>query len=394
MKHKIILGALFLAIFLVSFGHVFLLLDQEKESSAESESNSAKQTESVIETEDPSSSQTMGVVSEDFTYSAWIPDWGSSAGLESLERNPNTLDTISPVWYEINEDGSLRDKRPNNWEQIRDFAIIEQIELVPAIAMFDHELFSKVLQNEQSLSRHIEQIHTEVVSNNYAGIDLDYESTKLEDKEKFFELLERLDTRLENDKKTLIFTVLPKWGTEEYNSLKETRQVQDWERIAEYADYIRIMAYDYTYSLSPKPGPIAPLNWMEQVLDYAVERVPREQLILGIHLYSYEWWCDLSDTDCELEFTPIAFANVGAGKRARSYTYSTVLTVLNKFGSNISEFDGEQIYRYEKDGEERMLVFIDPAGVQTRVDLAKEYRIKGVSFWRLGGEQDLLDGLE
>jgi spore germination protein YaaH len=31
--------------------------------------------------------------------------------------------------------------------------------------------------------------------------------------------------------------------------------------------------------------------------------------------------------------------------------------------------------------------------VQARIDLAKKYGLKGVSFWRLGGEGELLKGL-
>lgn len=334
------------------------------------------------------------VTAGEFTYAGWIPNWGTREGISSLERNPDLFNTLSPVWYEINPDGTLVDKRPGNWREVADFASENEIELIPAIAMFDHELFTQVLQNQNALDAHVNAITTEVNDQEYSGIDLDYESTKLSDKDKFFEFLVKLDERLERTDKTLIFTVLPQWDEARYTALLETRQVQDWERIAEHADYIRIMAYDYTFAGSPNPGPIAPLNWVEDVLEFATSRVAREQIILGVHLYSYEWWCSQSNTECNLEFTPLAFANTGDGARARSYTYDTVKTVLGEFGDDLSEFDGEKIYRYEKDGERRVLVFIDPAGVQARVNLAKQYGVKGVSFWRVGGEDDLLDDLE
>jgi len=41
-----------------------------------------------------------------------------------------------------------------------------------------------------------------------------------------------------------------------------------------------------------------------------------------------------------------------------------------------------------------VLVFIDPQGVQQRLDLAKQYKFKGVIFWQLGGANELLQSLE
>lgn len=343
-------------------------------------------------------SSSKSVPDSKFTTSGWIPDWASPAGLASLKAQDPKIDTVSPVWYEINEDGSLKNKRPNNASQIETYTKDHGIELIPAIAMFDHELFSTVLN--ENLSEHVDAIVDEVNSKNYAGIDLDYESTQLNDKEKYFEFLQKLSKKLHSRNKTLIVTVLAQWDKPtEYSSFKETRQVQDWTVIAKHSDLIRIMAYDYTFSLSPNPGPIAPLSWMEDVLDYAIQKVPREKLVLGIHLYSYEWFCEKSKYDnneCTLEFIPFSFLNIGEQRQNRSYTYNTTKSVVGKFGDDLTDFEGEKIYRYQKTNpqtnilEERTLVYIDPAGVQARIDLAKKYGIKGVVFWRLGGEDGLL----
>jgi spore germination protein YaaH len=40
------------------------------------------------------------------------------------------------------------------------------------------------------------------------------------------------------------------------------------------------------------------------------------------------------------------------------------------------------------------MVYIDPEGVQARVDLAKKYQIQGVAFWRIGADGELLKGLK
>jgi spore germination protein YaaH len=339
------------------------------------------------------------------TTSAWIPNWASDSGMISFQEHAEKIDIISPVWYEISENGDLIDKRPNNYEEIISTIRSTDTRLVPAIAMFDHELFTKILQSPESLENHTKSIVKEVLDKNYDGIDLDYESTKLSDKEKYFKFVEQLSRDLHQKDKMLIVTVLAKWGDDViYPSLKETRQVQDWEKLSKYADQIRIMAYDFTFSRSPQPGPIAPLFWIEKVLDYAITKIPKEKIILGIHLYSYEWWCELDESDekknpdCMLDFieSPIILDSFTEEKTARSYTYSTVKSLVSEFDGRLIEYQGEQIFRYKKINpqtkimEERVLVYIDSGGVKKRLELAKSYGIQGVAYWRLGGELDLI----
>src|SRR5690606_15611164 len=123
----------------------------------------------------------------EFTFSGWIPYWGSPSGLNSLKNNPTLFSSVSPVWFEVNKDGSLKNKYPSNKGEIISFLKENNIELIPAIAMFDHELFTEVLQNKDNFNNHIQSIVDTVVNNDYDGIDLDYESTKLSDKGKYFD---------------------------------------------------------------------------------------------------------------------------------------------------------------------------------------------------------------
>lgn len=337
------------------------------------------------------------------THSGWIPNWASYDGESTLKSTQNYFDDISPVWYEVNPDGTLIDKRPGNFTSLMEHANENDILMIPSIAMFDFELIAKVLRNDKNLNRHVESIVSAVVDHDYDGIDLDYESTELKDKEKYFEFLEKLSAELHTQDKLLTVTVLAKWGDSvAYPSLIETRAVQDWERIAPLADEIRIMAYDYTFIKARYPGPIAPIDWVKIIMDYAVTKVPRDKLVLGIHLYSYEWFVNVESNDDKFKSPAIAFQPDYTGNEnydegdARSYTYDTVSEVLRKYDGESMDFQGEKIYRYRKINddtgqlEDRVLVYIDSTGVELREQLAKDYNIKGVVFWRLGREGDLI----
>jgi len=322
-------------------------------------------------------------------YNAWIPNWASPSGLSSLKDHKKIFTSISPLWYEVNENGSLKTTFPSNRKEIMEFCKANNIKLYPTIAMFDHELFSKVLQNSENFNRHISSIIE--ATKLYDGIDLDYESTKLSDKEQYFEMLSQLSKAFNPIGKKLIVTVLAKWGDNIlYPSFPETREVQDWQRIGQYSDEIRIMAYDYTFSKSTYPGPIAPLGWVKDILNYALTKLPKEKIVLGIHLYSYEW--AISATE-HYSFIVDMSANQNSTKAANSYTYETIKNILKNNKGELSEFDNESIFKYEAGGKKKTLVYQSPKQLETRINLAKEFGLKGVVFWRLGGEAELLMGL-
>ncbi len=345
--------------------------------------------------------KTIEISGKPLQIAGWIPTWASPAGLQSLQKNPNYFNTISPVWYEVRADGTLNSKYPTNKTTLISYARSNNLKIIPTIGMFDHNLFGGILRSKQSRDRHIDSVVSTVISNGYDGIDLDYESISLVDKDLYFEFLDKLSTQLRANDKTLTVTVLAKWGDDVYYAYRpETRQVQDWMAIAQYADEIRIMAYDYTYSGDMYPGPIGPTGWIRKILEYAKGQIPPEKTVLGVHLYAYEWYQPtITDQASEkLNIQTNSTLNKQSNPRpAKAYTYSNVASILANNQGESSTFEGEKIFFYSAVNkntgvkEDRALVYIDPDGVKARTDIAKEYGLKGVVFWRLGGEGSFLD---
>jgi spore germination protein YaaH len=383
MKRTIVIIAGILVLLLLGLVILLVSMEQTKNSPLIPSGFPQPSPSSILPTPDPD---------HKLTYSGWIPYWGSPEGFTSLKAHSTELTSISPVWYEVNADGSLVKKFPANKDQIQQYALSKGIALYPTVSLNDHDIFTGILQDQINLDRHIQAILAEVFINNYDGIDLDYESTSLTDKSQYFLFLSRLSEMLHQQNKKLIVTVLAKWGDDiVYPSLPETRQVQDWALIGPLADEVRIMAYDYTYSRSYYPGPIAPTGWIQDVLEYALTKLPAKKIILGIHLYSYEW--SIAQSADQLDFIVDYHANKQSDQTARSYDYLTVKTVLQQNQGLISTYQGENIFRYNKNVngtiEKRVLVYITPEGVNERINLAKSYGVKGVVFWRLGNDADL-----
>lgn len=343
-----------------------------------------------------------------FKVSAWAPDWATNPSIASLNATAGQkLTNLSPVWYEVEPNGNLRDKTPPKATELIAASNRQGLELTPTVALFDPILLSTVLNNTDYLTKHVQELIRVGSENRVDGLDLDYEATKLRDKEKFFELLTRVAEGLHARGKIFIVTVLAKWGENiQYKGLRETREVQDWSRIAQIADEVRVMTYDYTGEGQPQLGPIGPLNWQEEVIKYGLSKMPKEKLMLGVHLYAYEKWVEVSDNvkvgdfkANRLTFQTDMDKNLGENFSSRAYNYTQVKQVLQDYSGDTESFQGEKVHRYSKINdqtgkmENRVMVYIDPKGVEQRLQLAKQYGLRGLAFWRLGGEQDLLQSL-
>jgi spore germination protein YaaH len=65
-------------------------------------------------------------------------------------------------------------------------------------------------------------------------------------------------------------------------------KAQDWTAIGNVADQVRIMTYEYHWSTSDA-GPIAPVDWVDQVLSFARSVIPAHKIMEGVPLYGYDW---------------------------------------------------------------------------------------------------------
>ncbi len=321
-------------------------------------------------------------------HSAWIPHWGFSNGIKSLKESPNKFEIIMPVLYEVNSNGTLKKHKPSQLNELKEICQEEEIKLIPSIAMFDWRLMESIYSNEQYFQTHISEI-TKILENpDYDGLDLDYESIQLTDKDKFYEMLNEISLQSQKHNKILSITILPKWENgEPYSYLPETREVQDYSKINKYADQIRIMTYDYTSATSTKPGPLAPIQWMNLVLDYAInqEEIPPEKLWLGVHLYGYKW---------QIKYSPGGTTPIEQ-RKATPLVYPQILDIAEKEGFDSKtmhdSFLDEGFIEYQS-GEDNWtyIYFQTPQGIKAREKLTQKYNIQGLAYWRLGREGELL----
>jgi len=318
---------------------------------------------------------------------SWIPDWGMASGIASIRKNPSKWDTISPVWFTPNKNGSLNREPTVNSATLVQLLKEHRIRLVPTISLFDADILHDILNS--NMERHIADIVTLVTKNNYAGIDLDYESTYEADRELLIQFVTRLADKLHEKNKILSFTALPKIDDRRiYAFLPQTHQAQDWRAIGAVVDEFRIMAYDFTGQGSLQPGPLSPYQWNEMLIKYAISKMPAEKVVLALPLYSHGWPKPKS-------------ANIAGPNNDHSLSSGKLKNTISLQHADIDYIKGHSIYyretydtwnkevraEFKYNGVERIMYYLDKKAISDRLKLARQYGIKGVCYWRIGDEK-------
>jgi len=360
-----------LSIVIISFSVYIILTLQSKNTNIPIQNIEQEDVkEEIVIVEEERKEDEQKVESFSFSQSAWIPSFDFENGIKSLEARKDTIKEVSPVLYGLNNDGTLLNRKPTE-ESLKNFLSYckaEGIKVIPTIGSYDFRIMRSVMQSDVYIDKHIQEIISEINKYGYDGIDIDYERIRTTERDGYLSFLRKLKTELEKINKILSVTVFAKTR----DSTQDTLYAQDWIEIGKIADKVRIMAYDYTLQTSTIPGPIGPIDWIEEVLIYADGKIPKEKTFLGIHLYAYLW----------------------KGEKASALTYSAVLNILKNTDIK-SEYNteiGEGYAEYKcSDGSRCILFYQTPQGVKDRIDLAKKYNLAGVTYWRLGGDEKLLE---
>jgi spore germination protein YaaH len=322
-------------------------------------------------------------------YYGWIPDWDMVDGLNTLKNNPQ-IKTVFPFWFDLKEDGSLKLNAYTNWGQLLDYAFSNDVNLVPTITSFDKEILTKVLNSTDNSARFLDQVVTYAKENEYYGIDIDFESFYITDQKAFLDLMFELKKRLSQENKKLFISALPKWGN--HINYGQSKATLNYKALGEIFDVFIIQGYAYTTNYSNAVSPVGPIDWQKDVIRYAIkEGIPRDKIVLGTNTYALDW----SDRALQREllyYTAAGLPDVDQSQEAGvAYYHNGIDRLYSNYSVEEEFLDnwGEMLGTYNFNGQIRRVVFPNSKSIELRKQLASEYGINGISFWRLGDEGSL-----
>lgn len=324
----------------------------------------------------------------------WAPYWTLDDTLDGpgIDDRLGLLREVSPFWFSVDGTGNvIVDSNTPTSEADRLIALVSRssARLVPSI--IDHlpsGAMAALLADESRRSRHVERIASFAEELNADGIDIDYEQFAFADDPStwpttspaWVTFIAELAEALHSDGRTLTVSVPPIYDVTTTGEIGYW--VYDHGAIAEHADAIRLMAYDFSTSSA---GPVAPLDWTRDVVDGALKAVPVEhhtKLVLGIPAYGYNWVV-ATDGTCPDD----------APRRTGVTPASIDDLIARRGGAPVYDaINGEWTYSYDLEVSDattscvqrREVRWIDAEGVRDRVHIARRAGLGGVSLWAFG----------
>lgn len=144
---------------------------------------------------------------------------------------------------------------------------------------------AEVLQSEEKTQRLIARVTAQLSARGYAGVDVDFEFLGAELREAYAAFLAQLRTAVNAAGGVLLAALAPKTSAQQSGALYEGH---DYAAIGRAADLVLLMTYEWGYTYGP-PMAVAPIGSVRRVLDYAVQELAPEKILLGFPNYAYDW---------------------------------------------------------------------------------------------------------
>ena len=333
--------------------------------------------------------------------SGWLPDYSLARNLPTVEGNLDLIRDISPFWYGLTGESSIKDKYAlgkytTPKEQVIARLKANGILLLPTITDDNNKLvLANLLANPTSRSNIVQTIKALVLKYNYDGIDLDFETFYTQDgrsswaalKPNWIAFIKELSTALHDQGKLLSVTTPPDFAPE---TKRAGNWIYSWAEIGPLIDRLRIMAYDFS---TTSPGPIGPLPWTEDGVKYAITQMPASKVFLGIPGYGRDWITKVEGV-CPKDFTSSVV--VGA-KAAVVMREATNLAASNNALPTYNTTNAESTFTYKKTYVDptnsasfctasRTVWYPDERSYAARTNLVGKYRLGGIAVWTFGME--------
>lgn len=317
----------------------------------------------------------------------WLPFWTQERSLASATANGDLWSEASPFWYQATSATAITRHEGAGSRGVVDELRSKGIKVVPTVTeTLDAPAMGAMLNDRAQRTAHVKTLVNLVEANGYDGIDLDYEAMNFGTtgtraqraaqtravRRGFVALVNELGAALHAKGTMLTVAVGPRTSADDPGWA-----VFDYAGIAKAVDRVRIMAYDYHWS-GGDPGPIAPLPWVEKVLDYAVTAIPRGHIQVGIPLYGQDWVC--GNADC---------TSKARGTRAKPLTYKKAeqRREAEDATREWSTRAAAPSYTYtDSAGAKHVVWYNDAAATAAKLALVETYRLAGLAFWSVGAE--------
>ncbi len=281
------------------------------------------------------------------------------------------LTHLAYAFTKPDSEGNLIVENDYVYPELVETAHANNVKIIMSIGGWENcEGFPGMASTAGNRERFISQVIEFCLTNNYDGVDIDWEyPSNPEEKQNFVSLAKELSAALKEQNPPLLLTMATPAGDFWAKWIS-------FEEVMEYFDYVGCMTYDFHGEWSDHSGHNSPLytcnndpcGSVDDSYEYYLSRqVPKEKLLLGIPFYGRSF-------DCSGLYQRF--------QKSQQYGYKEIMNLINAGWSRI--WDGCAKVPYIRNSENTEIIcYDDEQSVALKCRYVKEKEVAGVIIWEI-----------
>jgi spore germination protein YaaH len=206
--------------------------------------------------------------------------FGNSAGYTgSVDKTQKSLNEVSPNYFTVDSSGNLMITNAYSAQFVKDMHD-RGILVVPFLQndWNDPQSGKNALANRESLAQ---QLADFIYQKGLDGVNIDIENMTENERSAYVAFMRVLREKMPDKIISVAVAANPGGWT------KGWQASYDYDGLADYCDYLMIMAYDESWAT---PGPVSSMSFVEKSIKYALsQNVRKDQIVLGLPFYGRIW---------------------------------------------------------------------------------------------------------
>lgn len=286
---------------------------------------------------------------------------GDLSSYKSIVNNSTNLNQVITATFSATTSGAIYGSVPENQVE---YANNNNIKVMAMVSNnFNGVTAKSILESSNNSQNLINNIISSLKMYNYKGVNIDFEGLLPSDRDYYSAFIKNLYNTL-HPKGYIVSVAVPAKTTD--NKSNTWSGAYDYSQIGKYSDSVILMAYD-EHSPCDGPGPVASINWVQSVSNYALTTIPRNKIILGVAAYGYDW----------------------SKNGTKAYSIYGINALIAKYKIT-AKFDAKSKSPYfeytDNNGVLHTVWYENSASLGYKLDIANNSNLSGIAIWRLGLE--------
>ena len=292
----------------------------------------------------------------------------------TIKNTNDSINVVSPTGFDLTPDGRL-DVNISIKKEFVEEMHEKNIKITPFLSNHWGTARGKAALNNPE--RLVESLKKQIEDNNLDGVNVDLENLPVEYKDKLTNFVKLLKEALPKDKTVSVAVAANP------NKLTSTWvATYDYAGLAEYADYLVLMAYD-EHGQGGQEGAVASINFVNDSLKYILENVSRDKVVLGIPLYGRYW-------EEEADYGGDAITTSKVEEYIKKYHLKPIVdkaTMTATVQLDVLSEDQKIVLNsgYAKEGTYH-IYYENEETIKAKLKLVNDYNILGSALWALNQE--------